>query len=162
MILLNFPVLVHAWSEIFPILWRYEQCCWVVFGVTGLSFVFVSDMFWLQELRQCVIDFLFILKPSSYMLILLIDDRAFLWRSWFHLFFLLLDYRCWLPRFVSCDSRRPGVISFESDRTFRHLLIFEVTFIELVLVVAVLFYCRLLFPRSTSLKIHFFRFTALL
>jgi hypothetical protein len=78
MILLNFPVLVHAWSEIFPILWRYEQCCWVVFGVTGLSFVFVSDMFRLQELRQCVIDFLFILKPSSYMLILLIDDRAFL------------------------------------------------------------------------------------
>jgi hypothetical protein len=44
MVLLDFPVLVHAWSEVFPVLRRYVQCGWVVLWVAWLSFILVSDM----------------------------------------------------------------------------------------------------------------------
>jgi len=43
-ILLDFPVLMHPRSEVFPILGRYEQGCGVVFGVPYFIFVLVSDM----------------------------------------------------------------------------------------------------------------------
>jgi len=92
-VLLYFPVLVHSRSEVFPILRRNEQSSGIVFGITYFPFVLVSDMLRLQELRKCVVNFLFILESSSDMLILLIYDLTFFGRSWLCFFLLLLYNR---------------------------------------------------------------------
>ena len=161
MVLLNFPVLVHSRSEVFPILRRYEQSCGIVFGFTYFPFVLVSDMLRLQELRKRVVNFLFILEPSSDMLILLIYDLTFFGRSWLYLFLLLLYNWRWLPRFISCDSRWPRAIRFEPHCASMHLLILNITIVDLKLLVAFFFDCRL-FTGSPSLKIHLFWFAAFL
>jgi len=142
-VLLDFPELVHARREVFPLFGWYKQSGGIVVRLSNLFFVFISNVLGLQKIWQRILDVLSTCKTATYVLILLVND--FFWGchilldlcSWRAFYFANRGWKAWnlfcghysvIKSALSDFFRLVLQITFNVSRTYLEILRITVLF----------------------------------